>query len=387
MKKENLIGKKFEKLTVISEAENIQSKKGGRSFTAWNCQCECGSIIIVRTGTLLGGQQKSCRCVVSEYGLALKVGQVFNKLTTVSYNEGYWRCKCECGEYATVLTHRLISGNTKSCGCLKSEKSKNNIKEAIKKQTKYHPSITTARRRWKSYLYQDKNCNLTFDEWFKISQQNCFYCGIVPTNKINCFLKKKDASKFARDNGNFTYNGLDRVDSSKYHTIDNVVACCSICNRAKSFRTLCEFNSYLKNMAIIDNKLKFDLLELPKSYLLVSLKIAYRYYIKNYEKMEIDLKTFYTYSQQPCFYCSLKSSNCYNVYLKDKKASQKAKNEAYFYYNGIDRMDNTKTHTIDNIVPCCRWCNFAKNDLSLLEFQDWINRVQQFQKDKNANIT
>lgn len=31
-----------------------------------------------------------------------------------------WHCKCECGNYADVISSNLISGKTKSCGCVKS---------------------------------------------------------------------------------------------------------------------------------------------------------------------------------------------------------------------------------------------------------------------------
>ena len=30
-----------------------------------------------------------------------------------------WVCKCDCGEYTLVTSHRLVSGRTKSCGCLR----------------------------------------------------------------------------------------------------------------------------------------------------------------------------------------------------------------------------------------------------------------------------
>lgn len=32
-----------------------------------------------------------------------------------------WLCKCDCGNEVIVTTNRLTSGNTKSCGCYKSE--------------------------------------------------------------------------------------------------------------------------------------------------------------------------------------------------------------------------------------------------------------------------
>jgi len=32
-----------------------------------------------------------------------------------------WHCQCECGNEIDVPSHSLVSGNTKSCGCLKTE--------------------------------------------------------------------------------------------------------------------------------------------------------------------------------------------------------------------------------------------------------------------------
>ena len=56
-------------------------------------------------------------------GLYLE-GQQFGRLT-VKHFHGYtknasklWLCECECGNTTVVSTHRLVSGHTKSCGCL-----------------------------------------------------------------------------------------------------------------------------------------------------------------------------------------------------------------------------------------------------------------------------
>lgn len=42
---------------------------------------------------------------------------------------------------------------------------------------------------------------------------------------------------------------------------------------------------------------------------------------------------------------------------------------------GIDRIDNNDGYTIENSVPCCKRCNYAKNDMSLDEWNDWLNRI------------
>ncbi len=51
-----------------------------------------------------------------------KTGDRFGKLTTVSYFKakpnGYWLCKCDCGNETNVMAGNLRNNGTKSCGCL-----------------------------------------------------------------------------------------------------------------------------------------------------------------------------------------------------------------------------------------------------------------------------
>lgn len=51
-------------------------------------------------------------------------GQQFGELTVIERDNSkkkkvYWKCKCSCGNYASVLGDYLRSGHTKSCGCLR----------------------------------------------------------------------------------------------------------------------------------------------------------------------------------------------------------------------------------------------------------------------------
>ena len=50
-------------------------------------------------------------------------------------------------------------------------------------------------------------------------------------------------------------------------------------------------------------------------------------------------------------------------------------NNGDYVYNGIDRIDNNKGYTIDNIVPCCAKCNYAKGKLTLQEFKELIEGI------------
>ena len=65
----------------------------------------------------------------------------------------------------------------------------------------------------------------------EITQKNCKYCGIVP----NQIIKQKIANKKTEE---YTYNGVDRVDSAVGYTLTNCVPCCKMCNGAK--RDYCE---------------------------------------------------------------------------------------------------------------------------------------------------
>jgi hypothetical protein len=46
---------------------------------------------------------------------------------------------------------------------------------------------------------------------------------------------------------------------------------------------------------------------------------------------------------------------------------------------GVDRKNNTLGYTLENSVPSCKRCNYAKNDMSIDEWTDWIRSIAQHQ--------
>ena len=44
-------------------------------------------------------------------------------------------------------------------------------------------------------------------------------------------------------------------------------------------------------------------------------------------------------------------------------------------FNGIDRIDSNRDYTLDNCVPCCKTCNYAKQSLHRDDFIQWIGRA------------
>lgn len=63
------------------------------------------------------------------------VGKHFGHLTVLkkskergTQNEYKWLCRCDCGKLTTVTTSALNSGNVQSCGHVRLQKSKQNLK-------------------------------------------------------------------------------------------------------------------------------------------------------------------------------------------------------------------------------------------------------------------
>jgi len=174
-------------------------------------------------------------------------GQKFGKLTVLKYSHSneysvsFYLCLCECG------TEKIISGinlkrttkSTKSCGCLHADQ--------IKSLRKNNPTLMVAKKIWQSN-YTD---GCSFEKFLELSQKPCHYCGAIKSNKYNKYttnFQKGKISKEWYDQCWFEYNGLDRIDSSKNHSEDNIVPCCVLCNIAKSDMTLEEFKDWIKRI-------------------------------------------------------------------------------------------------------------------------------------------
>lgn len=45
---------------------------------------------------------------------------------------------------------------------------------------------------------------------------------------------------------------------------------------------------------------------------------------------------------------------------------------------GLDRIDSDGGYTLDNVVPCCKHCNYAKGSRSTKDFMEHIKRVYEY---------
>ena len=86
-----------------------------------------------------------------------------------------------------------------------------------------------------------------------------------------------------------------------------------------------------------------------------SLNAKFNYYKRNAKLRQVDWKLtrgdFEQILDVPCEYCG----GTTNI--------------------GIDRVDSSKGYDYANVVACCTWCNQAKNDRTLDEFKQWVDKI------------
>lgn len=179
----------------------------------------------------------------------------FERITVIEYagsrngRGALWKCQCNCGNPDTFIIRgdSLKGGLTRSCGCLAREHSQ---KPKIR-QRKYN--TLTIDNCYGKHSYEAKKRGFTpilKDEWLKIVLLPCFYCGKIDTRNPQEYRQKafpkmtqEDIKKYEKQ-----INGLDRINSSKPYTTDNIVPCCTMCNWMKNSFMQEEFLNKIKEI-------------------------------------------------------------------------------------------------------------------------------------------
>jgi len=120
--KEDLTGKQFGEWTVLKYAGDYK----------WLCQCSCENKTLRKISRydLIKSKTTNCGCKRHKDLLGL----TFGRLVVKKYlGNMLWECECSCENHTIVKVYssNLISGGTKSCGCLKNE-SRNSKEEYLK---------------------------------------------------------------------------------------------------------------------------------------------------------------------------------------------------------------------------------------------------------------
>lgn len=151
-------------------------------------------------------------------GIKYGIGYQFGDWTVVErqFRSNKIKVRCVCGYEDWKFSSTLVSGRSTKCrNCLFT--------------SPQHRTFMTTKG-----SVRGAEWTITEEQWLDLSQKNCFYCGSEPQNVISGF--------------GFKYNGLDRVVPGSAYTVDNVVPCCKICNRAKSNMTQDDFLAWVERV-------------------------------------------------------------------------------------------------------------------------------------------
>lgn len=104
-------------------------------------------------------------------------------------------------------------------------------------------------------------------------------------------------------------------------------------------------------------------------------RVAYRGFLANAKIRNIEVSItelqWIALTSKPCAYCGEIGSN-----------ETKPKTGCYgttFKHNGIDRKNSDLPYTIENCVPCCKWCNKSKGCLQAEQFITLASKIVRYQ--------
>jgi hypothetical protein len=119
-----------------------------------------------------------------------------------------WKCLCDCGNIKHISTYELRKGVTKSCGCYKSEFcSTGNWKGFEKISSTYFSSIK------RGALNRGLEFSITIEEIWNL---------YIKQNKLCCLSGEEIVFYERKSNRNTQTASLDRIDSNKGYTINNI---------------------------------------------------------------------------------------------------------------------------------------------------------------------
>lgn len=181
---------------------------------------------------------------------------------------------------------------------------------------------------------------ITKEEYLTLVKGNCYYCGI---------LQEKG------------FNGIDRLDSGKHYINDNCVSCCEMCNMMKGTTSPTVFVHHvehiLANLKLEDGQLY------PNDFIDVK-GVSFAGYRHSANKRNIHFEITNEFFQVK------RSERCY---LCGKETTDE-------HQNGLDRYDNTKGYTEENVHACCWSCNFMKKNYTYKIFMSKLKIIYQHQR-------
>lgn len=240
----NDITKEIENKFVKKECLDIGNLKN------WTKNCpKCGKEQMYKTKEVLKKAIKSNRCCSSCVRKEIsKIGDRFGKLTITNQYQGQNRRTlvdyvCECGN---VKIGALITNVKYQKSCNKCQN------RGVTKKPYGESSFNNLYNRYKQNAKnRGYDFFLTKEKFRELTKKNCFYCGREPDKVM----------KTKRCNGEYLYNGIDRMDNTKGYSLENSVPCCKFCNLTKNDTSFIEFINWIRT--VYKNTEKLDMDKIP----------------------------------------------------------------------------------------------------------------------------
>jgi hypothetical protein len=144
--------------------------------------------------------------------MEVNIGDIYGRLTVVKLADtgwAKWVCRCSCGAVVTLRANKLLSGNNKSCGCLK--------RMVLADATRTHGRANSSVSGYKDRTYgiwqamRDRCSNPNRKDWHR-------YGGAG----ISVDASWESFSQFVSDMGNAPAGRtLDRIDGTRGYGPDN----------------------------------------------------------------------------------------------------------------------------------------------------------------------
>lgn len=139
-----------------------------------------------------------------------------------------WRVRCVCG-FEREATVSYLRKRTRHHGCP--------LYVPHNRKSPGEASLNALIRNYKNNaVRRGIEFSLTKEDMRKLFMGDCFYCGSPPSQKIS-------GRGF---NGEFIYNGIDRMNNSGGYVLGNVASCCRVCNERKRAMDVDDFLRWVK---------------------------------------------------------------------------------------------------------------------------------------------
>jgi hypothetical protein len=248
--RESIVGQiigNLEILAYVKDTKNILNTGNIRYDYIYKCKClidsfYCKKIVDIPISNLRSGKSSHCGAYTCSSKFNNIFGKRFGKLLVVGFdgfykigkrinNEAYWECLCDCGYGTIVLGRKLLTGDTRSCGCI---------------VNKSHMEITG-----KYFCHLRTGAKIREIE-FDITIEDCWELFVKQNGR--CALTGVELKHWVYDTNSSIIDGdvsLDRIDSTKGYIKDNIQWVHKVINIMKSDLEENDFINWCRK--VIDN--------------------------------------------------------------------------------------------------------------------------------------